>query len=232
MPVGHHPQLAIRPQQARGGGDEIAAQGGIGGPAGMEWRVHHHRIQRTRRLKARRIGPVEPGARLADIFLRAGQGDAVGLDQIERFQPVILQQARRKIAPAGAEIGNMAPQVRRQVVGQQFGRRVDPVGREHAGRGHEPVDLLPRGRGPVGEGRRIGLEPEDAAMGFRQRPQQGHPFAHLAHHAVGAVGLGPVHDHRPIGHRGGPGDQGLGKLLGPRQENQSGGKAPRIRQGP
>ena len=114
----------------------------LGRPALMERRVHDDRVVsgsrpvrragRARRSRSR-CAPTPARLRLA-----ASSEFEVGFVEIDRRHAgQRVSERGRQIAPAGAEIGGRARQIRRQRFGQQPRAGVDAVMREHAGRGLE-----------------------------------------------------------------------------------------------
>ncbi len=192
--VGHHPQRTIAGQVPDGRPDEALSQFGFGAAAGVEGRVHHHRIDGLGRTPRHCIGPVKLSARIGHIGAGAGQGGVVGLDQMQGLQARSLQQPSREVSPSRAKVSDTGAQLVGQRRQQQCRSRINAICREHSWRGLKAVCGLMLGRGPIRKSPAIRLEPENLAMGLGDRPFDRDAFADVFQQAVHAIGLGTVHD--------------------------------------
>ena len=78
VPVGDHPEPAGRGHHRGGRGDERRAERGVGGAAGVEGRVHHHRIEARLGPEPGGIGPVEARPRIGEVAPRAVERRVIG----------------------------------------------------------------------------------------------------------------------------------------------------------
>ena len=134
--IGDHVEAAAGPERTRRGSDHVLAKSRFGGAAGMEGRIADDRVVGRRSRFLGKVEPMERGARVGDVGACRFDGAMLGVDQVDlRDARRARERFARQVAPAAAEIGDVA----REVVGQMrrpaapSRRRRDPRRRCRAG---------------------------------------------------------------------------------------------------